>query len=105
MTTTLARRRLLLALAALPPLAACETRPPQPRRGSALPPPAISGSLEPAPLPSDTTGEHLAARRAARSAAPTGTDAMPGLDPAQSLGGDMTTAPIPLGGPRLLGPR
>jgi hypothetical protein len=30
---------------------------------------------------------------------------MPGFDPAQRVGTDMTTAPIPQGGPRLLGPR
>jgi hypothetical protein len=102
--TILARRRMLAGLAALPAIAACETRPPQ-QRGGAMPPPAISGPLEPAPVPSDATDEFLAARRAGRTAAPTGADAMPGLDPAQRVGTDMTTAPIPQGGPRLLGPR
>lgn len=105
MMANLPRRRMLTGLAMLPAMAACETRPPPPQRGSALPPPAISGPLEPAPMPSDVTDDFLAARRAGRSAAPTGADAMPGFDPAQRQGTDMTTAPIPQGGPRLLGPR
>ena len=104
MMANLPRRRMLTGLAMLPAMAACETRPPQ-QRGAALPPRAISGPLEPAPVPSDVTDDFLAARRAGRSAAPTGADAMPGFDPAQRQGTDMTTAPIPQGGPRLLGPR
>jgi hypothetical protein len=99
--TVLARRKLMAGLAALPALAACETAP-RPQRSAA---PAATGPSEPAPLPSDMTDDFLAARRAGRTAAPTGADAMPGFDPGQRVGADMTTAPIPSGGPRLLGPR
>jgi hypothetical protein len=53
-------------------------------------------------MPSDVTDEYLAQRRAGTAARPTGPDAMPGFDPAQRMGTDMTTAPIPSGGPRLL---
>lgn len=105
MPMTFLGRRALLGVAALPALAACETQRPPQQRGSALPPPRASGPSEPAPLPSDVTDDFLAARRAGRTAAPTGPDAMPGFDPAQRVGTDMTTAPIPQGGPRLLGPR
>lgn len=102
---TIMARRSLLALAGLPALVACEAQRPAQQRGTALPPPRAAGPTEPAPLPSDVTDDYLAARRAGRTAAPTGPDAMPGFDPAQRVGTDMTTAPIPQGGPRLLGPR
>ena len=96
------RRGLLAGLAALPVLAACEAPRPAPRPVSAAAP---SGPLEPAPVPSDITDDYLAQRRAATTAAPTGPDAMPGFGPAERIGTDQTTAPIPGGGPRLFGPR
>jgi hypothetical protein len=96
--TILTRSTLLLGL--LPALAACEAPRPAPRPAASAATP--SGPLEPAPLPSDVTDDYLAQRRAATSAAPTGPDAMPGFDPAQRMGSDMTTAPIPSGGPGLL---
>jgi hypothetical protein len=105
MPTTFLGRRSLLALAGLPALAACEAQRPPSQRNTALPPPRATGPSEPAPLPSDVTDDFIAARRAGRTAAPTGPDAMPGFDPSQRVGTDMTTAPIPQGGPRLLGPR
>jgi hypothetical protein len=105
MASTFLGRRSLLALVGLPAIAACEAQRPPTQRGSALPPPRATGPSEPGPLPSDVTDDFLAGRRARRMAAPTGPDAMPGFDPAQRVGTDMTTAPIPQGGPRLLGPR
>lgn len=98
----MARRGLLAGL--LPVMAACEApRPaPRPAPSPAPGPAAASGPLEPAPLPSDVTDDYLAARRAGTTARPSGADAMPGFDPAQRVGTDMTTAPIPSGGPRLL---
>ncbi len=100
--TILARRMARLGLLAglLPAVAACEA--PRPAARPAPAPAAASGQLEPAPLPSDVTDDYLAARRAATTARPAGADAMPGLDPSQRVGTDMTTAPIPSGGPRLL---
>lgn len=100
--TILARRRLVASLAVLPVVAACEAPRPAPRPVSAAAP---SGPLEPAPVPSETTDDFVARRRAATTAAPTGPDAMPGFQPAGRIGTDMTTAPIPDGGPRLFGPR
>ena len=100
--TILARRMARLGLLAglLPLVAACEA--PRPAARPAPGPAAASGPSEPAPMPSDVTDDYLAARRAATTARPSGADAMPGFDPAQRLGTDMTTAPIPSGGPRLL---
>ena len=99
--TILARKMARLGLLAslLPMVAACEA----PRTAARpAPGPTAAGPSEPAPMPSDVTDDYLAARRAATTARPTGADAMPGFDPAQRLGTDMTTAPIPSGGPRLL---
>jgi len=100
--TILARRmaRLGLLFGLLPGVAACEA--PRPAARPAPGPAAASGPSEPAPLPSDVTDDYLAQRRAGTAARPTGPDAMPGFDPAQRMGTDMTTAPIPSGGPRLL---
>ena len=103
--TILARRHLLASLAALPALAACEAPRPAPRAAAGAAPAAPSGPLEPAPVPSDVTDDFVARRRAGTTAAPTGLDAMPGIQPAGRIGTDMTTAPIPDGGPRLFGPR
>ena len=87
------RRRLLTSIA-MSLLAACEGAQPSPR-GAALPPPRTSGSWEPAPMPSDVTDDYLARRRAATTPASTGPDAMPGFDPAQRIGTDVITAPVP----------
>jgi hypothetical protein len=91
--TTSRRRRLLFGLAS-PLLAACEGAQRAPR-GDALPPPRASGPSEPAPMPSDVTDDYEAARRASRTPAPTGPDAMPGFDPAQRVGTDIMMAPVP----------
>jgi hypothetical protein len=100
--TILARRmaQLSLLVGLLPVVAACEA--PRPAARPAPGPAAASGPSDPAPLPSDVTDDYLAQRRAGTTARPTGPDAMPGFDPAQRMGSDMTTAPIPSGGPRLL---
>jgi hypothetical protein len=109
--TTSRRRRLLIGLAS-PLLAACEGAQPAPRgdarppprasgpsepaaRGDARPSPRASGPSEPAPMPSDVTDDYEAARRASRTPAPTGPDAMPGFDPAQRVGTDIMMAPVP----------
>jgi hypothetical protein len=92
--TASCRRRLLMGLAA-PLLAACEEAQRGPRGEAALPPPRASGPSEPAPMPSDVTDEYEAARRASRTPAPTGPDAMPGFDPAQRVGTDLMMAPVP----------
>jgi hypothetical protein len=97
---TVMARKQVLAFAMLAALGACAAPPPPPRAAT-----APSGPLEPAPIPSDVTDDYLAARRAGTTAAPVGPDAMPGFDPGQRVGTDITTAPIPAGGPRLLGPR
>jgi hypothetical protein len=83
----------LAAIAGLTLFTACEaSRPP---RSSALPPPRATGPSEPAPVPSAAAMEYDAAQRARRHGAPSGPDAMPGFDPAQRVGTDMITAPIP----------
>jgi hypothetical protein len=46
-------------------------------------------------MPSDVTDDYLARRRAATTPASTGPDAMPGFDPAQRIGTDVITAPVP----------
>jgi hypothetical protein len=96
--TTSHRRRLLFGLAS-PLLAACEGAQRAPR-SDALPSPRASGPSEPAPMPSDATDDYLARRRASRTPAPTGPDAMPGFDPAQRVGTDMMMAPVPQPLPR-----
>ena len=98
------RRRLLLGLGA-PLFAACAGTQPAPPRADAPPSPSPSsqradGRSEPAPMPSDATDAYLAQRRASRTAAPTGPDAMPSFEPAQRIGTDIMLAPIPAPLPR-----
>ncbi|MDB5378193.1 MAG: hypothetical protein JWR00_2639 [Rubritepida sp.] len=92
----ISRQRRLLMCLALPLLAACET----PQSSDAPAPARVSGPSEPAPMPSGATDDYDRARRASRTAAPTGPDAMPGFAPLQRTGTDIMMAPIPQPMPR-----
>lgn len=96
MRTPTARRALLAAIAPIPLIVACGT-PERPPRNTALPPPSPSdlAASEPAPMPSEAASDFAAARRAGLAPAATGPDAMPGFEPSQRIGTDMTTAPVP----------
>jgi hypothetical protein len=90
--TMLSRRTMLFAV---PLIAACETQPVRPNRGGAALPPPAPGASEPAPMPSQAADDFVAARQRGLAPAPVGPDAMPGFGPAQRVGTDMTTAPMP----------